>query len=652
MSTGEALLLKEALKPVSGIVDALIGPKIDRLKKWSKNKDIEAQIESDKLRKLLTEHTKRTIKKVSELSTIVFPQQKINIKDVYTPLKLRAIDNYYSQRNINSSAKINPYAEGKSYLIIDNAGMGKSTYSKALCLFLIEKTQKIPIFFEVLDFNNKLSLVENLAKTLDDLDSQFDRDLFRKILVAGYFFIIIDGFDEATSGDKEILIPQLRELSEKKAKASLVLTSRPEERLPSLIDSTTYSLEPLNIRQVNVLLKKYDELANSNIGERLKKEIKKVPERFLKTPLLVGLLYRTFGFNLSIADKITVFYSEIYEALYKGHDLTKNGYVREKISKLDIDEFRKLLRSFAYQYIIRRETKEHTHDSLINLIREAKEFCSHPELVERNFLTDLILSVPLITKEGNILKFIHRSIAEYFAAEFITNIDERKALLSSILKSDIRPIFKETIEYIGEIEPNLYQEIVTSPIAEQFLLHKSRQPINTSELYKTTTFISEFFISYWEREKVLSHKNNDTQITIPRQNLSGEFRELHYLYGSHDNKNYIAVITFNSEKTHIPTKALAELSEQLDVENFIVTSDKDIAEIKNILQIGKWYNHSDPEIIKNSNLESICHLMTRHTSRMRGNASFISENKCKQVLGSKNKKLEAEKGLMELLKIK
>jgi len=614
MNILEATLLKESLKPTSGIIDALIGTKIEKLKKWSKNREIESQIKDEKFKALLTEHIKRTIKKTSQLSTIVFPQQKLNINDVYIPLKVRESTSFHSYSKVTTRTKIDPSVESKSYLIIDSAGMGKSTYSKAFCLSIIRDTEKTPLFFEVIDFNNKHSLIENIAKTLDDFGKDFDRELFKKLLIEGHFFIIIDGFDEATSSDKDILRPQIKELSEKKGKASLMLTSRPEERLPSLMDSTSYSIGTLNNRQVNLLLRKYDLISNSDIGDRLKKEIDKVPDRFLQTPLLVGLLYRTYGFNLSIAEKISVFYSEVYEALYKGHDLTKNGYVREKISKLDIDNFRKLLRSFAYQYIVRKDNKEHTYESLIKLIKNANEICLYPNLIERNFLDDLTLAVPLITKEGTNLKFIHRSIAEYFAAEFITSINDRKILLSKILDSEMRPLFKETIEYIREIEPNLYQELITSPLAESFISHCNATDPNTSKTYKTTTFIANFFISYWDIETIQKKgKSGELRLNIPKPPTAKQDSES-YLYGNYNNKRYVAVIAFYRKRPHIPAGAFFDISEKTDISRLVVESNEDITEINNTLKLGEWYKHDDVEILKNTHLQSFCHLMARNIS--------------------------------------
>ena len=52
---------------------------------------------------------------------------------------------------------------------------------------------------------------------------------------------------------------------------------------------------------------------------------------------------------------------------------------------------------------------------------------------ESDFLNDLIVTVPLFAKDGNYYRWAHKSLQEYFAAQFIyLDIDDKK---SEFLKS-------------------------------------------------------------------------------------------------------------------------------------------------------------------------------------------------------------------------
>jgi hypothetical protein len=43
----------EAAKPFSAFIDALLGPKINRLKKWAENQELQDQLKSDRIDTLL-----------------------------------------------------------------------------------------------------------------------------------------------------------------------------------------------------------------------------------------------------------------------------------------------------------------------------------------------------------------------------------------------------------------------------------------------------------------------------------------------------------------------------------------------------------------------------------------------------------------------
>ncbi len=82
--------------------------------------------------------------RVSEITTISFPQIKMNIFKAYEPLHLGKYHYYTSERNeIELENLINE--DIKSCSIIDSAGMGKSTFSKFVVASLLYKSQRIPL---------------------------------------------------------------------------------------------------------------------------------------------------------------------------------------------------------------------------------------------------------------------------------------------------------------------------------------------------------------------------------------------------------------------------------------------------------------------------------------------------------------------------
>lgn len=643
MTGVEAVLARGALKPAGTLIDALIGHKIEKIKKWSKDKEIQAHLKNERLTLLLERYITRSTKRASTVSTIVFPQEKIDLTQIYEPMSLISNRSFDEDTNIT----IDPNKDGASYLIIDEAGMGKSTYAKSLCLSILKDSNRIPVLFELSEFDETKSLIENIAGLFDEIDEQFNRDLIKKLIVGGYLFIILDGYDEVPSATRRKLSKEISNLSQKKEKSPLMLTSRPQDSLPQLMDSEIYEIYPLTTDQAISILKRYDNYSERNIGENLIKELERVPDRFLQTPLLVGLLYRTYGFNGSIAEKITVFYGEIYDALYKGHDLTKSNFTREKESNLDIDQFRQLLQALCYFYIANKNEKENTADSITQLITNAKELCTFKEVQPRLFLNDLLLAVPLLTKVGITLKFMHRSIAEYFAAEFIAN---RKTLLDRILASKSSEQFRETIEYLYELSPNLYLEKITVPFAQSFLAANKEGIAN--EMHATVSYKNKWAVSFWKESTVRTrsgpHKG-ELEIPLPN-NIS---YNMEYLYGTHRRTRYVACIAYNQNKNKLPRSACIELSNTTGIKFHYENNDVIKTLIEN-LEPEKWYYQNDPDLIKiidHKNIETLLARTDTVIDRRDRGCLTISREKCLKAIEALSNIKRAEESLSKLLEI-
>lgn len=648
----EAKMAVDVLKPASGLIDALLGPKIAKVRKWANEKDLEAHFKNgEKLGSLLERYIERTITRVSFLSTLVFPQEKVSLEILYEPVSLIRKDGV-NGRSSEEIYQLDLNLKGLCALIVDEAGMGKSTYAKHLCIEIFQRTEKVPILFDLADYEKDKSLVENLAKDFDEIDCNFDRQLFKMLLVKGKFFVILDGFDEAPSEAQDQMRSEIKAFNEKKGDTALVITSRPQERIPSLTGAISLSLRSLSEKQATSILDRYDRLTHLDIGKRLKSEINRIPERFLETPLLVSLLYRTYGFNNSIAEKISVFYTEIYEALYKGHDLTKSGYVRQKQSALDIDKFRELLRAFSFLYIIKLATKPHTYDSLLNLVQEAQGLCSFPAIVSRTFLDDLLLAVPLLSRDGLSLKFMHLSIAEYFASEYIANRNDAKSFAANIVNGPLREKFKETIEYLYEIAPVVYQEVIIVPMAEKFLRERSSEVQDT--LYQTLTFTNKWAISVWLREEVYKNKGH---MNIPKPPIDASSQ--YYVYGTADNKEFVAVCAFDKGE-NIPDGAWMELTTKIRESSMFNPTERDeeISELIKVLNVGTWYIHDSEDIKNNCGLNSIQTLINyvqfgrggRRLNNKLGDVRAISRDRCEQVIDSLNSLRGAESNISDLLK--
>ncbi|AXA90187.1 NACHT domain-containing NTPase [Massilia sp. YMA4] len=648
----ETKMAVDVLKPASGFIDALLAPKIAKVRKWATEKDLESYFEGvDKLTLLLERYVERVINRASWISTLVFPQEKVPLGRLYEPVVLVRREGANGLRG-RDVYELDLSAESLSVLIIDEAGMGKSTYAKHLCIEVCAKSDRIPILFDLASYESDKTLIENLAKDFDEIDYDFDRPLFRKLIVKGKFFVILDGFDEAPTETQDKIRSEIRSFNEKKGGTTLVITSRPQERMPSLAGGVNLSLRSLDEKQAISILERFDKLTGLTIGVRLKDELPQIPKRFLQTPLLVSLLYRTYGYNNSIAERISVFYSEIFEALYKGHDLTKSGYVRVKQSGLDIDKFRELLRAFSFLYIIKATGRQQSFDSLLDIVGEAQKLCSFPAVNARHFLDDLLLAVPLLSRDGLTLKFMHLSIAEYFAAEYLTHKENAKDFVSYIVGGPLSEKFIEVVEYLYEIAPSLYKEVVTVPIAKRFLSEKSTNV--EDPIYQTLTFTDRWAISIWPYDEVVGEDNG---VRLPTQPFS--YSMATFMYGSVEDVQYVACCAL-SNRMAVPDGAWLDLTAKIreNIDEKRVNRDQDITDLVANFELNVWHLCDSALIQKNIGINALqSFLMSlfpfrngrRFNARL-GGVRVITVDKCDAAIHSLESLRGAESSIAEVLK--
>lgn len=142
-------LALEAIKPAAGLVGALLSPKVENLRRWAEKRELKGKLDADVLATVMERYLLKLAERVSEITSIAFPQNKLNIFDAYEPLALRRFGYHFDKEekkyNIDNLIKS---ARG-AFVVIDDAGMGKSTFSKFVVACLLTRSNRIPIFFEL-----------------------------------------------------------------------------------------------------------------------------------------------------------------------------------------------------------------------------------------------------------------------------------------------------------------------------------------------------------------------------------------------------------------------------------------------------------------------------------------------------------------------
>lgn len=296
-----------------------------------------------------------------------------------------------------------------------------------------------------------------------------DEKLFLSILKNGGFTIILDGFDELPDQRKKGIAIEINDLDLYGEDNSIVVTSRPNSIMPSLNNATIFDFVRLDLQQSQSLIRRIDSLLSLQTGELLIQKFDLVPKYFLEIPLLIVLLYKTFSYNQSIPHKIVAFYDETYNAFYKGHDLTKAGYVRAKVSGLNSIEFRKLLGALSLIMIVKEKNIMENRDDAYEIIESASLMTSINPKSSEMFFIDLLENVPFLIQDGGEFRFFHKSIIEFFAADYLCSGYKKLENLKKIVNSKLINIFNDVFEYIYEIDRNIYNEYILGGIAKEFI---------------------------------------------------------------------------------------------------------------------------------------------------------------------------------------
>lgn len=470
-------MLMSAIKPmIDGIISKMVVPKLQQLA-------VRIGLEYDKLLipkgEHFSEYFYRTYKRYSIINTLVFKNNQMALKNIYVPLTL-SIDKNTESENV----KINGYppkivGKYQKILVTDTAGMGKSTLSKRMFLDIIDNGYGIPIFIELRRLSKERKIIFEIQQQLNSLSKEFTPQLMLEFIQMGGFIFFLDGYDEISLSEREEVTRDLQDFIAKASDNVYILTSRPEMALASFGDFQKMKIEPLKAKEAFELLRKYDNQGDTSkkLIDKLKSPEYRMIDDFLKNPLLVSLLFTAFDYKQTIPLKKHIFYRQVYDAHFDSHDLSKgDGYIHEKKSKLDIDDFDKVLRFIGFE-CIKQQKIEFSKDELLTIIEAAKKYCVGLTFNTSYVFDDLLKSVPLFCQDGNYYKWAHKSLQEYFAAQFIFKDvkDNQDQILSIIYNGNNIEKYYNMLDLYYDIDTFGFRKNILLPLLNEYIKHLGEQ---------------------------------------------------------------------------------------------------------------------------------------------------------------------------------
>nr|WP_227012413.1 NACHT domain-containing protein [Duganella sp. FT27W] len=371
--------------------------------------------------------------------------------------------------------------ECKRVLITDTAGMGKSTLMRYLLVQCIRSNFAVPVFIELRHLSQTRTILDLLQGELNyeqlDGTKKFTASNIAEILKNGELVFFFDGYDEIPFKDREAVTKDVKNFVETYPRNCYALTSRAESGLAAFPSFTQFRIRPLKKSESFALIKKYDKdgTRSEKLIARLKgKELRAVHE-FLENPLLTTLLYRCFEYKQNVPEKKHIFYRQVFDALFDWHDSSKDGYnTREKKSKLDLDSFHRVLRVMGFISTLNGEI-EGDKDKILEWIREAKSVCVGLNFSESDFLEDLTRAVPVFSRDGVFYKWSHKSLAEYFAAQYICTEGkiQQGEVFKHIFNENILDKFYNLIDQVYDLDQPAFRKYFSLPFATAAMQYRN-----------------------------------------------------------------------------------------------------------------------------------------------------------------------------------
>lgn len=458
-------------KPAANLTVVLLEPLIRKLQRGISNASQDAY---HRIFNSYREYLINAFERYSYFTSIVFKNEQKKLEDYYLPLTL--LKHPGNEETTVTAFPRELFSTVKKVLIVDSAGMGKTTLLKYLFLCCVKEVAGIPIYIELRKLSKDQSLLSFIHEQLADLPHLEETNrshLVQKLLNSGEFVLFLDGYDEIPEDQRAVVTDGLQSFIQKAPLNKFLMTSREEIGLTAFPQFQRFTIRPLQRKEAYTLLKKYAEHnLSATLIDKLEQPENAAIHEFLTNPLLTSLLYKSFEFKHVIPLKRHIFYRQVFEALYETHDLTKEGgeYQRKKKSGMDIDKFDQILRSLGI-LTYKKDKIEFEKDELLTFIDNAKKVSSDTYATPSSILHDLTHAVPLMVEDGNYIRWTHKSIQEYFAAQYIcrnAGAKHKKILLDYLRSKDFTKHVNLVI-LCADIDRTAFKHSIAKELAEELL---------------------------------------------------------------------------------------------------------------------------------------------------------------------------------------
>jgi hypothetical protein len=397
---------------------------------------------------------------------------RVNFYDIYFQTTLsNQTDAKIRLENVHNLLETDRYVT-----IIGGAGSGKSMMAKHFFLNAYQQQYAVPIFIElrnlnqfdgdVLDYINMMLLKNNVVPS---------SGILSRMLKNGRFLLILDGYDEVFSSSKQKVTQNLNSFIDRYSNNKFIITSRPGANIELLPRFNNYLVNSLDTAEVKIFVDMQLKTLKATGYEELRDRVYQVIDRnnlpfkaYLKNPLLLSMFLLYFENYPEIPETRSKFYENVFEALRIRHNsLSKFGWAHERKSVLSEPDLEKIIKIFSFITFFNgefafeiQELKARLHAVLVQIGLQ--------QIDCEKLVNDLEVAIPILHKDGLEFKYPHRSLQEYFAAVFLSRLDERSK--TAIYNTNLKELYlKGTDNYFNFW--HLCRELDCEKFTSHFLIY-------------------------------------------------------------------------------------------------------------------------------------------------------------------------------------
>lgn len=405
----------------------------------------------------------KNISSTHKVKTIWQIDKEVSLKSFYYPSKL-IIDDQCAP--ISSIRKI----PNETNVVIQGiVGQGKSIFLRYLSYQELRSGNRIPIFFELRRIEGSETLNCNLKKVLSSLDFDTSDEIIDFLFKSGKIILLLDGFDEVPSEKVSRIISEIEQLSERYQNLRIIITSRPDSGIERSAFFRVYRLAPLQPKDIPNFLSKIIE--NKERRNDLTQAIETSPtkiQELLTTPLMLTLLVLVYKSENKIPEQLSEFYENLFILLLSRHDKTKPGYTRERFTHLNERKLQQVFEAFCF--VTRKKELSTINYSEIHSAAEEAFKLTGVESDSSDFIKDITKVSNLILEEGYSYHFIHKSIQEFYAANYIKGRPEQLAAKFYAAMTGLRHReWLQEINFLSQIDTYRHAKYLYIPAVSPFL---------------------------------------------------------------------------------------------------------------------------------------------------------------------------------------